>query len=138
MSSQIALEEYELALKKGQKEYRELVMAGKPAYPAVLDEVLESVSADTTQEVGLLEIPAERIIGVKSKGRITAFTRNFLPLLDRDSEFRSRSGRKFRVKAVMRPLDLTPTIRSAGISTRPTSCTMSEGFSCRISSRTCG
>ena len=29
MSAQIALEEYELALKKGQKEYRELVMAGK-------------------------------------------------------------------------------------------------------------
>ena len=87
MSSQIALEEYELALKKGQKEYRELVMAGKPAYPAVLDEVLEGASADAAQEVGLLEIPAERIIGVKSKGRITAFNRNFLPLLDRNSEF---------------------------------------------------
>ena len=87
MSTQIALEEYELALKKGQKEYRELIMAGKPPYPAVLDEVLAEGSADTAQDVGLLEIPAERIVGVKSRGRITAFTRNFLPLLDRNSEF---------------------------------------------------
>ncbi|MBQ3488649.1 MAG: BMP family ABC transporter substrate-binding protein, partial [Clostridia bacterium] len=87
MSSQIALEEYELALKKGQKEYRELVMAGIPPYPAVLDEVLAGVSEDTAQDVGLMEIPAERIVGVKSRGRISAFTRDFLPLLDRNSEF---------------------------------------------------
>ena len=87
MSSQIAMEEYELALKKGQKEYRELVMAGIPPYPAVLDEVLADASDDTAQDVGLLEIPAERIVGVKSKGRISAFTRNFLPLLDKNSEF---------------------------------------------------
>ena len=87
MGAQIAFEEYELALKKGQKEYRDLVLAGVSPYPAVLDEVLEGISADTTQDVGLLEIPAERIVGVKSKGRISAFTRNFLPLLDRNSEF---------------------------------------------------
>jgi len=87
MSSQIASEEYDLALKKGQKEYRELIMAGKQPYPAVLDDILADVSADTTQEVGVLDIPAERVIGIKSGGRISAFTATFQPLLDRNTEF---------------------------------------------------
>ena len=36
---QAATEEYSLALKKGQKGYRERLMAGLPPYPAVLDEI---------------------------------------------------------------------------------------------------
>ncbi len=87
MSTQTALEEYDLALKRGQKEYRELVMARRDPYPAVLDELLEEGIPDTAQNIGLLEIPAERIVGVKSRGRITAFTAGFRPLLDRNSEF---------------------------------------------------
>ncbi len=87
MIDQNPFEEYELALKKGQKEYRELVMAKREPYPQVLDELLTGVSTDFVQEIGLLEIPAERIIGVKSRGRITAFTASFRPLLDRHSEF---------------------------------------------------
>ena len=87
MSTQIALEEYDLALKKGQKEYRELVMAGKNPYPVVLDEILSKGTPDVVQEVGIMEIPAERIVGTKSAGRTSAFTATFLPLLDRNSEF---------------------------------------------------
>ena len=64
MSIQAALEEYELALKKGQKEYRELVMAGKPPFPAVLDEILPEGQWETTQRIGLQEIPSQRIVGV--------------------------------------------------------------------------
>jgi len=87
MSTQVAYEEYELALKKGQKEYRELVMAGKPAHPLVLDEILTQDSWESSQTVGLQEIPTQRIVGVKSAGRITAFTSTFRPLLDVRSEF---------------------------------------------------
>jgi len=87
MSKQIAVEEYDLALKKGQKEYRERIMAGKNGYPEVLDALLPEGAADMATDVGLLEIPAQRIVGVKSAGRITAFTAGFLPLLDRQSEF---------------------------------------------------
>ncbi len=85
---QTATEEYAQALRQGQKEYRELLLAGRPTYPAVLDEVLSGeAAADAVLDVGLLEIPAERIIGVKSAGRITAFTASFRPLLDSKSEF---------------------------------------------------
>ena len=87
MSIQAALEEYALALRKGQKEYRELLMAGQDPYPAVLDEIIPELGADSTLDIGTLDIPAERIVGVKSRGRITAFTRTFKPLLEVKSEF---------------------------------------------------
>ena len=87
MSNQTATEEYSQALRQGQKEYRELVMAGKPPHPAVLDEILPENATDSVVDVGLVEIPTERIVGVKSAGRITAFTASFLPLLDTKSEF---------------------------------------------------
>ena len=87
MNRQIALDEYAQALRLGQKEYRELVMAGKPAHPAVLDEILQENMSETVVDIGTLEIPAERIIGTKSAGRITAFTASFRPLLEAKSEF---------------------------------------------------
>ena len=34
-----------------------------------------------------MEIPVEHIVGVKSQGRVSAFTAGFLPLLNPDSEF---------------------------------------------------
>ena len=84
---QMASDEYSQALRQGQKEYRELTAAGKSPFPAVLDEILEGITGEYTQEVGLVEIPAERIIGTKSAGRISAFSASFLPLLSSDSEF---------------------------------------------------
>ena len=85
--NQVAIEEYELALRAGQKEARELAAAGKNPNPAVLDEILPEGIPDMIQDVGLLEIPTRRILGVKSAGRITAFTASFQPLLDKNSEF---------------------------------------------------
>ena len=87
MLTQTALDEYALAQKLGQKEYRELVTAGKSAAPLVLDEILPEISTETVLDVGLVEIPAERIVGTKTAGRITAFTPSFRPLLDSKSEF---------------------------------------------------
>ena len=88
MSRQEAVAEYLRAQKQAQREYRECVMAGKNPYPAVLDEILPgSVSPDIVQDIGLVEIPTARIVGVKSAGRIAAFTATFLPLLEQETEF---------------------------------------------------
>ena len=87
MNMQVARDEYSQALRQAQKEYKELTAAGKSPFPAVLDEILEDNSTDAVQDVGLVEIPADRIIGTKSAGRITAFTASFLPLLSPNSEF---------------------------------------------------
>lgn len=86
MTTQDAFEEYAQALKQGQREYRELLMAGRSPNPAVLDELLPE-GTETVVDVGLVEIPAERIIGTKSAGRITAFTPSFRPLLESKTEF---------------------------------------------------
>ena len=80
-------EEYALAVKQGQKEVKELTAQGKNPNPAVLDEILGDAFFDTAQDVGMVEIPVERIVGTKSAGRITAFSASFLPLLSDDSEF---------------------------------------------------
>ena len=87
MSIQEALEEYNLALKQGQKEYKELVASGRRPHPLVLDDLLPENNDYPVLDLGVVEIPAERIIGVKSTGRITAFTASFRPLLEVKSEF---------------------------------------------------
>ena len=86
MNFQLAKEEYLAALARGKKEYKERLSAGLNPYPEVLDELLDD-DAHVIQDLGIVDIPAERIVGTKSAGRITAFTASFLPLLDPESEF---------------------------------------------------
>ena len=90
MTVQTAVDEYAQALRAGQKEYKELLAAGRPTHPAVLDELLPENGAETVVDVGLVEIPSERIVGTKSAGRIAAFTPTFQPLLEAKSEFGSK------------------------------------------------
>ena len=87
MDLQFAKEEYAAGLSRGKKEFKERVAADLNPYPVVLDEILNQQIAYNIQEVGLVDIPANRIIGVKSAGRITAFTASFRPLLSIETEF---------------------------------------------------
>lgn len=82
-----AVEEYKKAQKQGQKELRDLTAKGLNPYPSVLDEIVPDISKLSIHELPVQEIPTERIVGVKSAGRVTAFTAGFLPLLDPESEF---------------------------------------------------
>lgn len=87
MSRFVATEEYNQALKLGQKEYKEASAAGKQLHPLVLDELLPDDFTESIVDAGLVEIPAERIVGVKAAGRVTAFSASFRPLLDIKTEF---------------------------------------------------
>ncbi len=87
MNIQLAREEYTAALNRGKKEYKELVAAGKCPHPAVLDTILGDQAYDIVQDLGIVEIPADRIVGTKSAGRISAFTPTFSPLLAMGTEF---------------------------------------------------
>ena len=82
-----AKEEYTAAYRRAQKEYKELTAANKDPYPAVLDDLLDDSVANVVQDIGLVEIPAERIVGTRSAGRITTFSASFLPLAKPSSEF---------------------------------------------------
>lgn len=86
-----ATEEYAKALKEGQREHRECLLKRIDPNPLVLDDILDSGVSENWLDVGLVNIPIHRIVGTKTAGRITAFTRNFRPLLEPETEF----GRKW-------------------------------------------
>ena len=81
------LEDYKNALKSGQRAYRACVARGQSPYRAVLDDILVNVNIVAQEPLGLVEIPAESIVGTKTSGRHTAFAPNFMPLLEPDTEF---------------------------------------------------
>ena len=90
MSWQIAEEHYKKALKLGQKTLKERLLQNKNPYPLVLDQILSDGWMDTAQYIGFIDVPVNRIVGTKSPGRTTAFTADFLPLLDEESEFAAK------------------------------------------------
>jgi len=85
-----ATEEYALALKAGQKEYRECLQRKQDPNPLVLEDILDPDAVETSVDVGLVNIPMSRIVGTKTAGRISAFTPSFRPLLEKESEFAAK------------------------------------------------
>ena len=87
------IEDYRSAQRAGQRAYRANVARGQSPYLAVLDDILTDVDIVAQEPLGLVDIPAESIVGTKTAGRHTAFASNFMPLLDDDTEFAvSRPG----------------------------------------------
>ena len=78
---------YKEALKKGQREYRLCVSAGEYPYLPVLDDIIPPERSACGINLGLASVPAEFIVGTKTRGRTNAFARNFMPLLGENSEF---------------------------------------------------
>ena len=87
MSRQEAAAQYAAALKQGRKAYKEALMQGRYPYPQVLDEIISDAMVAGQTELGVLEIPADQIVGTKTAGRRSAFSTDFMPLLDADTEF---------------------------------------------------
>ena len=87
MLRQEASEQYLRALKQGQKCYRSAILHGKYPYPQVLDEILDESMNAAQVEMGMVEIPADQIVGTKTAGRKSSFAANFMPLMPLESEF---------------------------------------------------
>lgn len=80
-------EHYQRALRAGQKEQRQHIQCGTSAYLPVLDEILPDYTTAGEVNLGMIEIPMDKVVGTKTKGRTNAFAANFMPLLAVDSEF---------------------------------------------------
>ena len=78
---------YREALRLGQREYNACIAKGKSPFLPVLDDFLPSEKASAGADLGLVSVPAEFIVGTKTRGRVNAFAPNFMPLLEEDSEF---------------------------------------------------
>ena len=82
--------EYAEALKKAQKEFRACTARGEYPYLPALDDFLPKEEQLNTANLGTIQVPMEFIAGSKSGGRTQAFARNFMPLMNEDSEFASK------------------------------------------------
>lgn len=82
--------DYREARELGQKEYRACVSSGRNPNLLVLDTILLFVETQGEENLGLIDIPLERIVGTKTAGRTNAFAANFMPLLDEGTEFAAK------------------------------------------------
>ncbi len=78
---------YKEALKLAQKEYRSCVSKGNSPCLPVLDDFLLSEKTSTGIDLGLVQIPTDKIVGTKSRGRVNAFAPNFMPIMEEGTEF---------------------------------------------------
>ena len=60
---------------------------GIDPYLPALDELVSSDKILTEVNMGVMQVPTELIVGTKSVSRANAFARNFMPLLDPNTEF---------------------------------------------------
>lgn len=86
----MSMEDYEKALKAGQKDYHSLVYKGAYPYLPVLDDILSRTDIESRIDLGIIDIPAELIVGTSTQARTTSFSSNFMPLLKADTEFASK------------------------------------------------
>lgn len=82
--------DYTQAAKLGKKDYQSKLMAGKSPTLEVLDDILHTTKDYREVSLGLVQIPLDQIVGTKTAGRSTAFSSNFMPILEPTSEFASK------------------------------------------------
>ena len=75
------------ALRRGKKEQKKCLLLGRFPYLPVLDEILTQQNILTEQNLGLVQIPLDHVVGTSTRGRTYAFASNFMPILDEQSEF---------------------------------------------------
>lgn len=83
-------EDYNKALKAGKKDYQMRLLRGEKPTLEVLDDIMPPKGAYYEQPLGIVQIPAEQIVGTKTVGRSNSFAGNFMPILQEGSEFASK------------------------------------------------
>lgn len=78
---------YKEALKLGQKEKRQCVSQGRYPYLPILEEAVSKECLGAGTKLGVMQVPAEFIVGTKAQERANAFAANFMPLLSETTEF---------------------------------------------------
>ncbi len=78
---------YKDALKLGLREYRNCLQKGQSPCLSVLDDFVPAVSIAKGIDLGIVQIPLDKVVGTKSRGRLNAFAPNFMPILEPTTEF---------------------------------------------------
>lgn len=87
MSQMSGIDDFIHARKLGMKEYSRNVSNGQVGYLPSLEGLLKNVDIISEVNLGLVEIPLKKIVGTYTHLRSISFAKNFMPLLDIDTEF---------------------------------------------------
>ena len=82
--------DYVKARNLGLQVYRQEINRGHYPYLPALDYMLATRETLKTEAIGVCEIPIYLICGTLTKGRQEAFAKNYMPLLDLESEFAAK------------------------------------------------
>lgn len=80
-------EAYRQARKRGEQGRRRAISQSEHPYLTDLDSLVAQLPLGQRESVGLRDIPLEMVIGTVTKGRQSAFSCNFMPLLPFNTEF---------------------------------------------------
>ena len=80
-------DEYERAMHLGQKEYSACINKGLHPYLTCMEDIMAPYETESKVKLGLQEIPLNQVVGTFAEGRSSAFARNFMPLLEPETEF---------------------------------------------------
>lgn len=78
------------ARKLALKEYSNYISQGHNGYLPYLDGILENIDFVSEVDLGLLDLPMKKIKGTYTYMRSTSFARNFMPLMDIETEFSTK------------------------------------------------
>lgn len=86
----MSIDLYEKARKMGMKAYRTSMSEGRYPFLPVLDDIINKDYISGDVNLGLVDIPLDRVVGTSTSGRTQAFASNFMPLMDIKTEFSSK------------------------------------------------
>ena len=84
------IEDYRKARKRGVKQVKKAVSAGRYPFPPALDELLQGQPLARKTTIGACEIPLYLVVGTRVRGRQNLFSADFMPLADEGTEFATK------------------------------------------------
>jgi basic membrane protein A len=92
------LNEYINARKLGLKEYSHYISQGRNGYLPFLDGILKNIDIVSEVDLGVIDIPLRKIKGTYTYLRSISFARNYMPLMETDSEFAAKWQNVYNVQ----------------------------------------
>ena len=81
---------FQNARKLALKEYSKSISKGEVGYLPSLEGLIKNSDIVSEVSLGVVELPLKKIIGTYSHLRSLSFAKNFMPLLDKQSEFQTK------------------------------------------------
>ncbi len=86
----MSYELYEKAKKLGTKAYKANMSEGRYPFLPVLDDIISKEDITGEVSLGIVDIPLSRVVGTSTAARTQSFASNFMPLMERNTEFGSK------------------------------------------------